>query len=323
DAGEPLHYGVITARILERGLWASTAATPDATVNGQISSDMRRHGAASAFVRVEPGVYAINDRVVPLPITIAATGASASEAYLDAAATVLAEYADRSPMHYTDITRRALETGLLDAAGKSHEATLYARVVADIDRLAAAGHRSRFTKHGNGLIGLSRWHKGNGDTSDESRATRDALLDSLLAMEPAEFELVVGQVLAEIGVDEIDVVAYHGDQGFDVRATLNAAASFPLRVLVQVKRWKRTVGATEVLRIRESASVDEHPMIVTTSGFTKAAVAEAASSGRQPVGLLAGSRLVSLMMDHSIGIQRRRHDVFEPVPPAPQLTFDN
>ncbi len=321
DAGEPLHYGVITARMLERGLWTTSATRPDATVNGQIASDMRRHGAASSFVRIHPGIYTINDRVVPLPITVAGTDASATVAYLDAAEVVLGKHADRSPMHYVDITDKALELGMLEARGRPHDATMYARIAADVSRADAAGHRSRFVKLGNGRIGLAKWQKGSDDESLPNRVTGEALLVSLFEMQPAEFEMVVGQVLAEMGFGEIDVAAYHGDQGFDVRGTMNAAGAFPIRVVVQVKRWKRTVGVSEVQRARRAAAVDEHPMIVTTSGFTKAAFMEATAPGSQPVGLIAGSRLISLMMEHSIGVQRRRLDTFEPAPPTPQLTF--
>ncbi|MEN8114965.1 MAG: HTH domain-containing protein [Actinomycetota bacterium] len=322
DAGEPLHYGVIAARMLEEGVWETEAARPDAVVGRQISGSIRRHGAASPFIRVAPGVYGINQHIVPLPISVAAIDASYTVAYLDATETVLAKHAGRSPMHYVDIATRALELGLLDAKGKTHEATLYARIVADVNRADAAGCRSRFSKLGNGMVGLSRWQRGSEDESDESREMGEALLSSLSKMEPAEFELVIGQVLAEIGLDEIDVTAYHGDQGFNAVGTLNAAGAFPIRAAVQVKRWKRTVGSTEVRAAREASSVDEHPMIVTTSGFTKGAFAEAYAPGERPVGLVAGSRLVELMMEHSIGVRRRRRDIFEPAPPTPQLTFD-
>lgn len=320
DAGEPLHYGVITARMLEQGLWTTKAARPDAAVGGQIAASIRRHGPASPFVRIAPGVYDINRHVVPLPIAIATIDVAYSAAYLDAVQTVLAKHAGRSPMHFVDITAKALELGLIDAKGKAHDTTLYAQVVADVNRAEAAGHRSRFRKLGNGMVGLTRWERGV-DEGDGGRQTEEALLASLFEMEPAGFELVIGQILSEIGFDEIDVTAYHGDQGFDAQGTLNAAAAFPVRVSLEVKRWRRTVGAAEVRRIREAAGAGEHPMIVTTSGFTKGAYAEAHAVGERPVALIAGARLVELMMEHSIGIQRRRRDTFEPAPATPQLTF--
>ncbi len=321
DAGEPLHYGVITARMLDHGLWTTAATHPAASVNRQLGEHIRRHGAASPIARVGPGLYEVNDRVVPLPLPVDQASSQGAVAYLDAAQTVLTKHADRVPMHFVDITAKALSLGLLEAHGRPYEATLYAQVVGDISRADAAGQPSRFVKLGNGMVGLSRWHREVPD-DDEARQTRKALLVSLFEMQPTEFELVVSQVLAEIGFDEIDVTAYHGDQGFDVNANLNAAAVFPMRVIVQVKRWKRTVGASEVKRIREVAMVDEHPIIVTTSGYTKAAFAEANRQGTIPVGLIAGTTLASLMMEHSVGVRRRRRDVFEPAPPTPQLSFD-
>lgn len=321
DAGEPLHYGTITARMLDRGLWSTTAARPDATVNGQIAASIRRHGAASPFVRISPGVYVVNDRVVPLPLTVTGEDSASATAYLDAAHSVLAKHSGRSPMHFVDVTSKALEVGLLESRGKPHDATLYARIVAEENRAESAGLQSRFTTLGNGLVGLTAWRRGSDGESGDADEISDTLRASLFDMEPAEFETVIGQVLARLGLDEIDVTAYHGAQGFDIRGTLNAAGAFPLRTVVQVKRWRRTVGVTEIQRVREAAAVDEHPMILTTSGFTKTAFADASTPGARPVGLIAGAKIVSLMMEHSIGVQRRRRDVFEPAPPTPQLTF--
>lgn len=322
DAGEPMHYGAIAARMLEEGLWETTSATPDTTVGGLIAASIRRHGAASPFVRVGPGIYGINEHIVPLPISVAEVDVSFTAAYLDAAETVLAKHAGREPMHYVDITAKAVELGLVEAKGTGHEAALYARIVTDVHRAEFAGQRSRFSKLGNGLVGLWRWDREHLDGTTEDRATADALLLSLYEMEPREFELVLGQILAEIGFEGLEISAYHGDQGFNAYGTLNAAGAFPLRVAVQVKRWRRTVGATEVRGARDAAGVDEHPMILTTSGFTRGAFTEANVAGARPVSLIAGSKLAALMMEHSIGVRRRRLDVFEPAPPTPQLSFE-
>ena len=60
DAKEPLHYKEITKRALEEALIETSGATPERTMNTQLTSDMKRRKNKSAFIRVQPAVYALN-----------------------------------------------------------------------------------------------------------------------------------------------------------------------------------------------------------------------------------------------------------------------
>jgi len=55
----PLHYTEITERIIAEGLRHSLGATPAATVGAQISASIKHEGAASPYVRVGRGTYAL------------------------------------------------------------------------------------------------------------------------------------------------------------------------------------------------------------------------------------------------------------------------
>jgi hypothetical protein len=57
ESKEPLHYHEITERIMTRGLKTKSGATPDATVNAQISASIKHAGAASPYVRVAKGTF--------------------------------------------------------------------------------------------------------------------------------------------------------------------------------------------------------------------------------------------------------------------------
>src|ERR1035438_8209375 len=59
ESKEPLHYHEITERIMTRGLKTTSGATPDATVNAQISSSIKRDGTASPFLRVAKGTFTL------------------------------------------------------------------------------------------------------------------------------------------------------------------------------------------------------------------------------------------------------------------------
>ena len=55
ESDTPLHANEITKRIiLSRGLWKTSGQTPTATVRGVISSDIKKNGDASRFVRHAP-----------------------------------------------------------------------------------------------------------------------------------------------------------------------------------------------------------------------------------------------------------------------------
>ncbi len=60
DAKEPLHYEEITKRALKKNLIETTGSTPEATMNAQISVDIKAKQEKSPFVRAKPGVFALN-----------------------------------------------------------------------------------------------------------------------------------------------------------------------------------------------------------------------------------------------------------------------
>ena len=53
----PLHYNEITEQIIADGLRQSLGATPAATISAQISSSIKKDGAASPYTRVGKGIY--------------------------------------------------------------------------------------------------------------------------------------------------------------------------------------------------------------------------------------------------------------------------
>lgn len=55
----PLHYGEISEQVLARGYYHTDGATPDATVNAQITTSIKYEGDRSPFVKVGKGIYAL------------------------------------------------------------------------------------------------------------------------------------------------------------------------------------------------------------------------------------------------------------------------
>ena len=64
---------------------------------------------------------------------------------------------------------------------------------------------------------------------------------------------------------------------------------------VQAKRWLHTVGRREVAELRGSLQPHAHGAVVTTSFFTKAAIAEATEATKKPIVLVNGLEFAAIL----------------------------
>lgn len=234
--------------------------------------------------------------------------------FTDAAEKVLDKYADRSPMHYRAITDKALELGLIATAGKTPEATLYAQIITEIQRRTRRGERPRFVRYGKGYVGLSKW-KGTGlafQIEQHNQHVRKKLIQQIGKMPPADFEALIGTLLAKLGFEDVTVTSFKGDGGIDVRGTMVTGDVVRTRMAVQVKRWKANVQSPTVQQVRGSPGAHEQGLIITTSDFSKGARAEAERADATPVALMNGEQLVKLLVENDIGIRRSSYDLIEP-----------
>jgi len=233
--------------------------------------------------------------------------------FIDAAERVLDLYAQKQPMHYRDITSRALELGLLRTQGQTPEATMYAQILDEVARTTRQGKTARFVKVGRGLVGLSSWTVGGlaGQIDQHNREVRRQLLARLSKMSPMRFEELVGQLLVALGFQEVLVTSRTGDGGIDVRGTLVVGDVIRTRMAVQVKRWKLNVQAPTVQQVRGSLGTHDQGLIITTSDFSPGARAEAEHANAVPVALMNGEQLVTLLVEHDIGVRRDSYDLIE------------
>ena len=325
SAHEPLHVAVIAQRVLSERLWTSSGKTPEATISARLYSDIKKKGEASAFIRVSPGTFALRASAVMPNHTEAAppaveetaklSPANAGFPFTDCAQKVLEEFGRKKPMHYKEITEKALAKGWLVTGGKTPEATMYAQVITDIKRQQKRGERPRFVQHGRGYVGLGQW-MGRGlafQIEQHNHQVRKDLRKRLLAMKPGEFEELISQLLAEMGFEMVEVTKLSGDGGIDVRGTLVVDDVVRIKMAVQVKKWKlkNNILAPVVQQVRGSLGAHEQGLIVTTSDFSAGAIKEAAQADKTPIALMNGAQLVMLLMEHDIGVHRSTPDLFE------------
>jgi len=125
----------------------------------------------------------------------------------------------------------------------------------------------------------------------------------LLAQHPREFEFIVKRAFDAAGYRDVAVTRYSQDGGIDVVAHFGDWG-WPVhtrQVQVQAKRWLHTVGRKEVAELR--GSIDPYGLgcLITTSHFSRAAVAEACDAGKTPITLINGREFAALLTSLGIG----------------------
>ena len=226
--------------------------------------------------------------------------------FLDAAYQVLKQAGQ--PLHYIEITTRALTAGLIEPRGQTPEATMGSRLYVAVKR-----PNPRFRKVDKGTFALTESQPTDiaQRIASLNQKARAQLSKRLKNMPADRFEALIGELLIALGFDEstVEVTSYSSDGGIDVRGVLRAGGITEFNAAVQVKRWKKNVQAPTVRELRGSLVVHEQGIIITTSGFSKGAQKEAVEPGKTRISLIDGKRLLELLIEHGIGVTQEQHTV--------------
>ncbi len=216
------------------------------------------------------------------------------------------------PLHYREITQKAINAGLITTDGETPWASVNASMGLDNRRREARGDLPRFIGAGSGFYRLrtaatevehaiERWND----------RTKEELLEQLGQIDPGTFEELVGELLERIGFEEVEVTRRSGDGGIDVRGVLTVGGVTRVKTAIQVKRWAKNVPDRIVREMRGSIGPAEQGLIITTSGFTRGAIKEAEMIERAPVALIDGKMLVEQLAEYEIGIKRQSRPVLQ------------
>lgn len=223
--------------------------------------------------------------------------------YLEAAHKVLSEA--RQPLHYNEITRRALAQHLIQPAGSTPDATMGSRLYTDTQE-----DNSRFVRVGKGVFELVKQRPGGIEEQVQqiNRRTREQMQELLLTMPARLFESLIMSLLLKLGFDDstLQVTPYSGDGGIDVVGVYKAAGLTEVSAAVQAKRWKGNVGAPTVTQLRGSLQVHQQGIIITTGGFSSGARKEAIAAGKTRIALIDGMHLVEMLIKNRVGAIEKR-----------------
>jgi len=142
------------------------------------------------------------------------------------------------------------------------------------------------------------------NVTKQDAAEIELVRGQLLRAAPERFEHIVRDVLKASGFEGVTVTQYSQDGGVDVNA-LAGPLMWPIRTLcvqLQAKRWLHTVGRREVAELRGSLQPHARGAVVTTSHYSRAAIAEACAAGKNPITLVDGFAFASLVHALKIAI---------------------
>ncbi len=305
----------ITEQLLSRGLWTTNGKTPSATVGAALYIDIKQSGEKSSFMKAGKGMFTLNPKRnnKKSGFHSAQPTAPANLSFLDCAIKVLREEAEQKPMHYREITNRALSHGWLISNGLTPDASMGAQIYTDIKKCESQGRRSAFTIK-KGLVGLAEW---NGSPLEQqieqyNENKRKELLQRVMQLTPENFEKLVKLLLTHMGFTQVEQTRLSGDHGVDVKGILSIHDTIKLKLAVQVKKWKNNIQAPHIQNLRGSLRTYEQGLFVTTSDFSKGAKAEAMRKDAHcDIALINGNQLVDNLVKYHLGITQNRYHLLE------------
>ena len=138
--------------------------------------------------------------------------------------------------------------------------------------------------------------KPNATTYDPYRV----VIEQILALDAAEFEILVGHLLTALGFEGSEVTGKPGDGGVDAIGELNVSNLAKVKIFVQAKRYKvgSRVSSSVVKQLRTAIPFGGQGAFITTADFQDNATDVAIETGFPRIGLINGLQLVDLLIQH-------------------------
>lgn len=146
------------------------------------------------------------------------------------------------------------------------------------------------------------------DTHDSANTSSDwqEHLNKILTevLTPASFERLIQRILRETGFVQVVVTGRTGDGGIDGRgiAKINGILSF--HVVFQCKRYKGSVGASDIRDFRGAVQGRaDKGLFITTGYYTRDAMKEATRDGAIAIDLVDGEKLAEKLKELGLGVK--------------------
>jgi restriction system protein len=140
---------------------------------------------------------------------------------------------------------------------------------------------------------------------DEEQDWKEKLLIVLTQkLDPSAFERLVQRLLRESGFIQVEVTGRTGDGGIDGKGIAKIHGFMSFHVLFQCKRYKGSVGSSEIRDFRGAmVGRADKGLFITTGTFTPAALKEATRDGAPPIDLVDGIELAEKLKELELGMK--------------------
>lgn len=233
--------------------------------------------------------------------------------YLEIAYKILSEEPKLRQIHYRDLAKKAFDLELLESDDIIIAGNIASAINGDIRRSKSQGVETKFISYGKGLYGLAE-HEPKGifaEIRNKNQDVKKQLLEALHSMNPTKFEELTGEVLRNLGFENVQITGKTGDGGIDVTGELVVAGVIRNSVCVQVKRWRNNVQRSSISELRGSLRPHQTGLFITTSDFSRQAVEEANDAYKAPISIMNGNEFVDLLCEFGIGVTLEKVTIFD------------
>ena len=233
--------------------------------------------------------------------------------YLEIAYKILSEEPKLKQIHFRDLTKKAFDLELIESDDVIIAGNVASAMNGDIRKAKSQGTEPKFISFGKGFYGLSE-HEPKGifaEIRNKNQDVKKQLLEALHSMHPSKFEELIGEVLRNLGFENVQVTGKTGDGGIDVTGELVVAGIIRNSVCVQVKRWRNNTQRSSISELRGSLRPHQTGLFITTADFSRQSIEEANDPYKAPISLMNGIELVDLLCEFGIGVILEKVTIFD------------
>ena len=231
----------------------------------------------------------------------------------DAAELVLRK--EGKPMTHHQIAQKIVAQKLVHLETKTPQVSVHILIRTEMKRRDLKNEPQRFVFLGNGIFSLVDLQKGNPTAKTktaieqikESKGdTCKKLYEKLTSKnQGSNFEIMVSDLLIELGYQEVEVIGGRDDQGVDIICIKRDGLSkTKIAIQCKCKKLSNEIGPKDVSTLRDNLSTYQcqQGILITTSLLNADAKNKAQESGKDPVFFIEHDEILSLFAEHNIGI---------------------
>lgn len=240
--------------------------------------------------------------------------------FREAAVDVLQRHGNGEPMHCDDVTRIAMDEGLLVSRGRTPERTMNKTLNDHVGDIFSSDPKAVFYRDEwqKGHYGLYEWRKSGFPQARElnRRYVHGEIMKSISILDEVEFVAVAMKLIRRMGFRDYQEIGNAVRGARELGATLEVRHPTGLTQLlqyrVQVRKAKGAVTGSHMQQLSKSIKGRHvsHGLIIGRGNASNTLIGKA-NKLRKPIGIVAGKNLGHSLMLHGVGSEKTNERLFE------------